>query len=80
VTADALGPHERDGEFFDPVGVVATIGKQHRKVDIKWRAKPLQNCSNVIRSGHWMFGRVFGFNGHESHRKLRLELLCCPTA
>src|SRR6202045_4735919 len=26
----------------------------------------------------WMFGRIFGLDGPESYRELRLELLCCP--
>jgi hypothetical protein len=25
-----------------------------------------------------MFGRIFGLDGRESYRELRLELLCCP--
>jgi hypothetical protein len=29
--------------------------------------------------GHWMFGRIF-FDGRESYRELRLELLCSLTA
>jgi hypothetical protein len=29
-------------------------------------------------SGRRMFGRVFGLDGRESYRELRLEPLCCP--
>lgn len=25
-----------------------------------------------------MFGRIFGLDGRESYRELRLVLLCCP--
>jgi hypothetical protein len=25
----------------------------------------------------WMFGRIFGLDGRESYRELRLEPLCC---
>ena len=30
-------------------------------------------------SGRWMFGRIFGLDGRESYRELRLEPLCCLT-
>jgi hypothetical protein len=29
-------------------------------------------------SRRWMFGRIFGLDGREGYRKLRLEPLCCP--
>ena len=29
-------------------------------------------------SKRWMFGRIFGLDGRESYRELRLEPLCCP--
>ena len=29
-------------------------------------------------SRRWMFGRIFGLDGRESYRELRLEPLCCP--
>ena len=29
------------------------------------------------QSRRWMFGRIFGLDGRESYRELRLELLCC---
>src|SRR6478609_11816192 len=32
----------------------------------------------VTLSRRWMFGRIFGLDGRESYRELRLELLCCP--
>src|SRR5437660_8833785 len=32
----------------------------------------------LTHSGRWMFGRIFGLDGRESYRELRLELLCCP--
>ena len=34
--------------------------------------------SRMTLSGRWMFGRIFGLDGRESYRELRLELLCCP--
>ena len=37
--------------------------------------KPKQGLSKVHR---WMFGRIFGLDGRESYRELRLEPLCCP--
>ena len=30
------------------------------------------------QSRRWMFGRIFGLDGRESYRELRLEPLCCP--
>jgi hypothetical protein len=30
-------------------------------------------------SDRWMFGRIFGLDGRESYRELRLEPLCCLT-
>src|ERR1700733_3593655 len=30
------------------------------------------------QSSRWMFGRIFGLDGRESYRELRLEPLCCP--
>jgi hypothetical protein len=32
----------------------------------------------LTRLRHWMFGRIFGSDGGESYRELRLELLCYP--
>jgi hypothetical protein len=29
-------------------------------------------------SRRWMFVRIFGLDGRESYRELRLEPLCCP--
>jgi hypothetical protein len=26
-----------------------------------------------------LFGRIFGLDGREGYRELRLELSCCPT-
>src|SRR6266568_7754648 len=34
--------------------------------------------TRLTLSGRWMFGRIFGLDGRESYRELRLELLCCP--
>jgi hypothetical protein len=31
-----------------------------------------------LPSGRWMFGRIFGLDGRESYRELRLEPLYCP--
>jgi hypothetical protein len=30
------------------------------------------------RTRRWMFGSIFGLDGRESYRELRLEPLCCP--
>jgi hypothetical protein len=38
-----------------------------------------QPISKIANSGRWMFGRIFGLDGSESYRELRLELLCCLT-
>jgi hypothetical protein len=35
-------------------------------------------CRGWTQSRHWMFGRIFGLDGRESYRELRLEPLCCP--
>ena len=32
----------------------------------------------MTQSRRWMFGRIFGLDGRESYRELRLEPLCCP--
>ena len=34
--------------------------------------------ANVTPGRHWMFGRIFGLDGQDSYRELRLERLCCP--
>jgi hypothetical protein len=42
---------------------------------------PTGKCRLVTahtHNGRWMFGRIFGLDGRESYRKLRLEPLCCP--
>jgi hypothetical protein len=36
------------------------------------------SCPLLTHSGRWMFGRIFGLDGRESYRELRLEPLCCP--
>jgi hypothetical protein len=33
---------------------------------------------SLTRSRRWIVGRIFGLDGRESYRELRLELLCCP--
>jgi len=33
----------------------------------------------LTHSGRWMFGRIFGLDGRESYRELRLELLLLPS-
>jgi hypothetical protein len=35
-------------------------------------------CTAHTRSRRWIVGRIFGLDGRESYRELRLELLCCP--
>jgi hypothetical protein len=35
--------------------------------------------TRLTHSRRWMFGRMLGSDDRESYRKLRLELLCCPT-
>jgi hypothetical protein len=36
-------------------------------------------CLVLTQSRRWMFGRIFGLDGRESYRELRLEPLCCPS-
>src|SRR6266702_3026768 len=38
--------------------------------------KPLGR--SLTQSRRWMFGRIFGLDGRESYRELRVEPLCCP--
>jgi hypothetical protein len=38
----------------------------------------LPAAARMTRSRRWMFGRIFGLDGRESYRELRLEPLCCP--
>jgi len=40
--------------------------------------QPFLQSQLVTHSGRWMFGCIFGLDGRESYRELRLELLCCP--
>src|SRR5216683_7671156 len=35
-------------------------------------------CTAHTQSRRWMFGRIFGLDGRESYRELRLEPLYCP--
>jgi hypothetical protein len=35
--------------------------------------------TRLTQSRRWMFGRIYGFDGQESYRELRLELLYCLT-
>jgi hypothetical protein len=44
-----------------------SIGRQDRPVR-----------SRMTQSARWMFGRIFGLDGRERYRKVRLEPLCCP--
>ena len=37
-----------------------------------------QILSKLTQSRRWMFRRIFGLDGGEGYRKLRLEPLCCP--
>ncbi len=41
-------------------------------------AADVTQSTQMTLSGRWMFGRIFGLDGRESYRELRLELLCCP--
>ena len=41
-------------------------------------AAGLVPVENGPRAERWMFGRIFGLDGRESYRELRLEPLCCP--
>ena len=34
---------------------------------------------SLTHSGRWMFGLIFGLDGQESYRELRLELVYCLT-
>jgi hypothetical protein len=54
-------------ELTSAFGVTADM------VGSRWAA-PVANPS-----GRWMFGHVFGLDGQESYRELRLELLYCLT-
>ena len=38
----------------------------------------LRSLPLLTQSRRWMFGRIFGLDGRESYRELRLEPLCCP--
>ena len=40
------------------------------------RATPIGTVP--AEGSRWMFGRIFGLDGRESYRELRLEPLCCP--
>ena len=44
-----------------------------------WRDLLLASSrSKMTKSRRSMFGRIFGLDGRESYRELRLEPLCCP--
>jgi hypothetical protein len=54
-----------------------------RMLALIWRAlrsdeSADQNLPRNAQCGHWMFGRIFGLDGRESYRELRLEPVCCP--
>src|SRR5258705_10297636 len=42
------------------------------------RAPPKEEVRVWTQSRRGMFGRIFGLDGRESYRKLRLKPLCCP--
>ena len=42
------------------------------------RSQAIRDRRVTTQSRRWVSGRVFGFDGRESYRELRLEPLCCP--
>ena len=48
------------------------------RADMAGLAAGLVPVENGPRAERWMFGRIFGLDGRESYRELRLEPLCCP--
>ncbi len=52
-----------------------------RRSGYQWRARPTEKVhgrSKVTHGGPLDICRIFGLDGRESYRKMRLEPLCCP--
>jgi hypothetical protein len=54
--------------------IVSAFGEQRPLLGF-WRAMA---ATLMTQSARWMFGRIFGLDGRERYRKVRLEPLCCP--
>ena len=48
-----------------------------RKTDVALRVSPIPSLFHTAwtQSRRWVFGRIFGLDGRESYRELRLEAL-----
>jgi hypothetical protein len=68
LTRDA--EHQKYSEIAALVSV--TVGREQFR-----NAEP-RFYTAWTQSRRWMFGRIFGLDGREGYRKLRLEPLCCP--
>src|SRR6266851_2842838 len=56
-----------------------STGNRHfRNYPLTGHIADIARTTRMTLSGRWMFGRIFGLDGRESYRELRLELLCCP--
>jgi hypothetical protein len=64
-----------------PPGICCQIRATfHAGVREMGRGDPILRPVHLTACGkRGLFGRIFGLDGRESYRELRLELLCCPT-